>query len=111
MSESDNRDNRESPTTPEPVKEADREHGAGKFGRLAGPRPPNPEELAESPVMGVVPPEPNSPDEAGEIDLMRGDPTRVRESPRGSSAADDEAADEARRRARYREGATEVSEM
>ena len=95
----------------EPVTEAEREHGSGKFGRLAGPRPPASEERIDTPVMGVVPPEPNSPDEAGEIDFTRGDPTRVREASRGSSADDEEAAREARRRARHEEGASEVSEM
>jgi hypothetical protein len=97
-------------TTPEPITEAERVHGAGKLGRLAGPRPPAPEERIETPVMGIVPAEPNSSDDAGEIDHMRGDPTRVRESARGS-ADDDESGEEARRRARYAEGATEVSEM
>jgi hypothetical protein len=97
--------------SPEPVTEAEREHGAGKFGRLAGPRPPDRSQEVETPIMGLVPPDPNMPDEVGDMDFTRGDATRVREQPRGSAKTDGELiADETRRRELYREGATEVSE-
>jgi hypothetical protein len=95
----------------EPVTEEARTEGAGERGRLAGPRPPDRSQEHDTPVMGIVPPDPNMADEVGDMDLTRGDPNRVRESPRGSGESDAErAADERRRRQLYEEGASEVSE-
>jgi hypothetical protein len=93
----------------DPKEESGRE-GAGAKGRLAGPRPPAPEERIDTPVMGVVPPDPNMPDEAGDMDYARGDATRVREQPHGSETSPgEEAADEQRRRELHRRGASEIS--
>jgi hypothetical protein len=79
-------------------------------GRLAGPRRPTADAPANKPVMGVVPPEPTSADEAGEIDYTHGDATRVREELGGSAPSEGEqAADEAKRRELYRRGASNVS--
>jgi hypothetical protein len=96
----------------EPVTEAERTHGAGASGRLTGPKPPNPAHDLDTPVMGVVPPDPNMPDEVGDMDLMRGDPTRVREAreDRADTGDGEDPAAEIRRRELYRQGASEVSE-
>jgi hypothetical protein len=86
------------------------ERGAGARGRLAGPKPPDTDAIIEQPVMGVVPPEPNMPDEAGDVDYTLGDATRVREDPAGSGTPPgEEIADEQRRRELYRKGASSVS--
>jgi hypothetical protein len=83
----------------------------GTASKLAGPVPPDLSAVHDTPVMGVVPPEPSMPDEAGEIDFTHGDARRVHEEARGSATPDGElAAREKLRKELHREGATDVSE-
>jgi hypothetical protein len=86
--------------------------GAGAAKKLAEPKPPDLTAVHDTPVMGIVPPEPSMPDEAGDIDYTLGDPTRVRQEGRGSETpAGESSAKEHLRKELYEKGATEVSEI